>query len=349
MKDRFSLSEFAEAKFAGTEFEPKDAEHFLKHFFVLIESALLMEGVVKVRSFGTFKLQRVEKRRSVSVRNGEEVEIPAHYKIVFQADKEINDHVNGLLAVFESIEIDDSDFFFTGEERPEAPEVPVIEDPMVIEEQPQPESVVKYIPLYEGALPPSAHELNEGSLPVSDADLKSEGWLANLKSHLSVYLWIYFSSLLAISAIVFLFIVIAERLNPSEPIIPMDNVEALSEQKPSSILQEDTIADEMMEDKNENPSVPADDLVVMAEEFKEVVVKKGERLTKIAMEHFGDKVFWIYIFEENRALLKSPNNIAPGMKLQLPSKEKYNINPSDPASVDSARQKGEEEFRKNKR
>jgi nucleoid-associated protein YgaU len=48
------------------------------------------------------------------------------------------------------------------------------------------------------------------------------------------------------------------------------------------------------------------------------VVKKGDSLSKIAEEVYGDKMLYPKIFEANRDILTDPNKIKPGQKLRIP-------------------------------
>ena len=48
------------------------------------------------------------------------------------------------------------------------------------------------------------------------------------------------------------------------------------------------------------------------------VVKKGDSLSKIAEEFYGDKMLYPKIFEANRHLLSDPDKIKPGQKLRIP-------------------------------
>jgi nucleoid-associated protein YgaU len=48
------------------------------------------------------------------------------------------------------------------------------------------------------------------------------------------------------------------------------------------------------------------------------VVKKGDSLSKIAEEFYGDKMLYPQIFEANRDILSDPNKIKPGQKLRIP-------------------------------
>ena len=48
------------------------------------------------------------------------------------------------------------------------------------------------------------------------------------------------------------------------------------------------------------------------------VVVKGETLSKIAEQYYGDKMLYPKIFEANRDQLANPDRIKPGQKLRIP-------------------------------
>ena len=48
------------------------------------------------------------------------------------------------------------------------------------------------------------------------------------------------------------------------------------------------------------------------------VVQKGDSLSKIAEEFYGDKMLYPKIFAANRNVLSDPNKIKPGQKLRIP-------------------------------
>jgi nucleoid-associated protein YgaU len=48
------------------------------------------------------------------------------------------------------------------------------------------------------------------------------------------------------------------------------------------------------------------------------VVKKGDTLSKIAEEYYGDKMLYPKIFEANKDVLEDPDKIKPGQKLRIP-------------------------------
>ena len=49
------------------------------------------------------------------------------------------------------------------------------------------------------------------------------------------------------------------------------------------------------------------------------VVQKGETLSKIAEQYYGDPSLYPKIFEANREVIKDPNLIFPGQKIRIPA------------------------------
>jgi len=47
-------------------------------------------------------------------------------------------------------------------------------------------------------------------------------------------------------------------------------------------------------------------------------VKKGDSLSKISKQHYGDAMKYMKIFEANEPMLKDPNEIYPGQILRIP-------------------------------
>lgn len=68
----------------------------------------------------------------------------------------------------------------------------------------------------------------------------------------------------------------------------------------------------------------------------------GSSLTQIAMEHYGDKIFWVYIYEYNKSRIKDFNRIPVGTEIRLPQPKTYGINAKSKTSVQKARKKQSE-------
>lgn len=85
----------------------RQAENFLKAYFNVLSSALETHEAVKLKDFGNFKVNRVEARKSVNVSTGEEVKIPAHFKIVFSPSKKMSEKVNKEFSWLSIVELSD--------------------------------------------------------------------------------------------------------------------------------------------------------------------------------------------------------------------------------------------------
>jgi nucleoid DNA-binding protein len=64
-----------------------------------------------------------------------------------------------------------------------------------------------------------------------------------------------------------------------------------------------------------------------------VQIKRGDRLNLIALDYYGNKLFWVYIYEHNKSKITNPNNIPVGLELEIPAKSVYKIDANDQASV----------------
>jgi nucleoid-associated protein YgaU len=69
---------------------------------------------------------------------------------------------------------------------------------------------------------------------------------------------------------------------------------------------------------------------------KKRTIRSGERLTLIALDEYGHKSFWVYLYEENKDILKNPHNVPAGLKIKIPPAEKYGINKNDSAAIKKA-------------
>ena len=74
----------------------------------------------------------------------------------------------------------------------------------------------------------------------------------------------------------------------------------------------------------------------LAETIERVRLRPGDRLSRLALKKYGNKAFWVYIYEENRAQLKDPDNIPVGAVITLPAASKYQINAGDTNSINRA-------------
>ena len=76
-------------------------------------------------------------------------------------------------------------------------------------------------------------------------------------------------------------------------------------------------------------------------------ITAGSSLRDIAQQYYGDRAFWVYIYEYNRDKIKNYNNIPVGTEIRLPLPRTYGINANNKSSVQKAEQKQTELYRSN--
>ena len=71
----------------------------------------------------------------------------------------------------------------------------------------------------------------------------------------------------------------------------------------------------------------------------------GSSLRQLALEYYGDKIFWVYIYEHNKSRIKNFNNIPVDTELIIPESKTYGIDAKNATSVNRALQKQRELLR----
>ncbi len=174
----------------------------------------------------------------------------------------------------------------------------------------------------ETELPKGEETLDLGALPEEE-DVKEEkkrrGWFFYL---------VLLTFLLALSyGLILLF------QNNKNWISSGKDLQQESIRKPKAELRTSIKADSIKKDSikpvEEQPKAEV-------EKYKEIKIRSGHTLRKIALKEYGHKIFWVYIYEENKAIIKNPNNVAIGTKLRIPDKSKYGIDANDNNSIKKA-------------
>lgn len=138
MSSKILLPQLVTMLAASTGNSKKNAEAFVKAFFGTLTDTLSDHENVKIKGFGTFKVNRVESRKSVNVSTGNAVQIPAHYKIVFNPDKALAEKVNREFSWLEIVELTEDS---TATEIPQTPTpAPMVAPVMAITEKQEEES-----------------------------------------------------------------------------------------------------------------------------------------------------------------------------------------------------------------
>ena len=374
MNERINLQDIAALLAEKADITKKDAEAFLREYFEVINEELIKDGSLKIKDLGAFKLLQVEDRESIDVTTGERVLIPAHYKVAFTPDKKLAETVNEPFAFFETTEIGEDSALddlklLSEEEAVEEFEPTLDEEDPVIQEEPVPEENK------ETLLPEEPQETPLlTKAPLVALVEKNDCNTCHYIKRYHVYREQYYStrrklrSSRIISGILsaLLLIVlgyIAYQIY-AENRTPLRHIPWISSNKVE--LPKDTVIPEVLRrlddslplvgpplkkvKPEETPPVKAPETPPQAKvsetpptppkisaPLKKVVIAPGQRLTTIAEKEYGNKVFWIYIYLENKATIRNPNKLSVGTKITIPPASKYGINSNDSISVQKAK------------
>ena len=372
MNNRLAIQDLAGLLAEYTGKDKNSSERFLREFIAVVSEGVYTDKLVKVKGLGTFKIIPVEKRESIHVNTGERFVIPEHYKFSFLPDKELRELVNKPFSFFETTELrenvdftdmdvvlDEPDIKETEdesieemipeekhfpEEEPvvfseEGSAVPPEEDPVVFsEEEPagQPED--------EGmdTLEPVVDERSDSSGPDSPSEEVETGLDAERKKPRT-------KRIAVVSMFVFLLMLfnIGLYLNRTyffkkekEP-LRIDTVFPKGETIATEAVPDTTIvfanedsSQTVGETTVENPEVESE--AVSPKVIARVKIEPGSRLTLISLKYYGSKLFWVYLYEYNRAVITDPNNVPIGTVIEVPAPEMYGIDRRDRSSIEKA-------------
>lgn len=403
----------------------KFSDQFLRELVNVISEYLQTDGFVKVKGLGTFKIVKIEARKSIDVTTGKEIVLPARNKVQFVPEDAVKQQINAPYSHLQTTIVGDSassepvapksepetqlvtptvesskeepvevfkpaielkpvnpaaqakpvepakpaeqvvviPILPTEDKKPTEPEKSV-EEVVLAEET---HSVVVEQPVESEIKPseenPSKEETHVKETPVEEKKGFGAGW------------WVLQSILLLaiIVAILYAFVDWDSFLNKSngtkfdgdvvktESSVPLSKIERKplktveqAEEQPSEVVTTvDSVAGEQpssevaQESVVENKSAEPKKFDIrsynykMATEYpvREVVtVIDGSRLTMVAYRAYGDKIFWVYVYDANRDVLKSPSGVSTGMQLKIADLPAELTDPNNPEAIAFAKE-----------
>ena len=326
----------------------KEANLFLQAFNAQLIEALKQDKQVKINGLGIFRLQAVAPRKSVNVSSGEEITIEGYNKIAFMPEagvkelvekgtvarnekvaslrEEIDplvklgaqaDEIVGILGELgqkpgdvqgtkDEVKDDVRSTMYEGPEIPEEPEEP--ESPEEPETPEEPEEPVKPEEPEVSETPeePEVSEMPEMPTPQESTPEKP-------KYHFMRDTLICVVVLLMLLLVGYFFLRhelsgwINDFVNgqPKTENVQRDNVQSTMYEGPSDKVPGDEVPGD------EAPSVEEE--LLLTEEITE-----GSRLAWIAKKHYGNKVYWPYLYEANKDRITNPSKIAIGTPIRVP-------------------------------
>ena len=355
----------------------KEAETFLKEFFTVSTEVITSGEELRINGLGLFKPIWVEARRSINVQTGEPVEIPGHYKLSFIPDKVLREAVNAPFSSFsvevlndhvpiedmtavpsqdidenndicntENVELQDSKEIREKEEEDEPIEPAheyIQEDKSADEESSESTVSSQEIEKFQEEIiqPESETKVEEKEEDCYEDYLRKS---ASRKSFWWGVLSAFGIIIICLAGGIFFMgndspyvVKIGEYTlslgkqsidsrpmnnNPESVVLP-ENKDTLSEMEKDSVLKDSVISVSPL----------------AAPEVKPVIetIRSGVFLTTLARKYFGHKAFWVYIYEENKDVIKNPNQVPIGTRLTIPSASKYDIDANNRTSVENAK------------
>ena len=182
---------------------------------------------------------------------------------------------------------------------------------------------------------PSANDFSDTDYQFEDEEPSSSHWVRGLVIAGIVAIVVAGSTFLYLNRSFFLgpeipTPVLTGRSLPDQATAAVDTLHEVEAETDVEIEEiKDTV---ITEPSVTTPEVPAKAPEVLAK----VKIETGSRLTLISLEYYGSKIFWVYLYDYNKAAIKDPNNIPVGTEILVPDPSLYGIDKYSRASIDKA-------------
>lgn len=359
MNNKLTTSDIVDLFAKKSGLDKREAEGFVKEFFQSISNVITSGESLKIDGIGEFKQIWVAERRSVNINTGEPNIIQGHYKVAFSPDKSLKDAVNAPFASFVTEIIPQ---FVDSEEGGEQDEVGIdiskIEELSSVdaeaekandkegEEETTPQSnetIPKEIVIVEN-VPDIVEDIGEPKddrdddktdcLVMNEADFKEDDIRymvedeeidieeISIKERKKGYIKGFTTAaiIFIIISLIFLYFLNKTTLQIG------DKTSQNKIEKP--VVVKDTISANNGEDAKKNivNEIPLTD-----------TIERGKYLTTIAQKHYGDKIFWVYIYRYNQKRIWDPRDLPVGFKVNLPPITMYHIDAKDSIAIKKAK------------
>lgn len=337
MADKLSWTELRRALAVRAGVSEKKAGAFLQAFQVQLVEALKQDKQVKINGLGTFKLQAVAPRKSVNVKTGEEITIEGYNKLAFTPEAGVKELVESGKWKEESPAADPNDpIQKLGAQAEEIVDIlgelgqrpgeTVSGERLAVSEEPKEEPKEEPEKVEEPAFIPEAEPEPE---PQPEPKPKK-------KHHFVRDTLICVVILLMLLAGAYFFL----RHELSSIIQSLIQPEQTEYVAPAPKEEEPVVKEASVEEV-----APVEDIRVYKDYILTEEITPGSRLAWIAKKHYGNKVYWPYLYDANKDHLRHPSQIAVGTPIRVPRLTEAQLDTTS-AQFKQLRQEAEEACKK---
>ena len=342
-EDKITRTDLRKAISQQMSLPEETAIRFLAAIVPSIMEGLKTDGQVRVSGLGTFKLVQIAPRKSVNINTGETIVLDGYNKVTFVPESYIREQINEPFADLEAVRVDENgqpldpdstlpginprerfdkqadeikgilaEMAEMGRKKPEKPKAAPAEKPKVEtpDKPKQAKEPAKPSKPAQPAKPAKADKPKETPKPKEPG--KSKGWVVALVTILVLLLMLVVGYFVLVNKLEnwanhlgeqaaeeqFLKAQEEAEILDIEPLQPIDSLAAPVDSTETETMEEDTTY---------QPTIIAIE-----------TVKAGSRLAQIARRYYGDPDKWVVIYEENKEVIKDPNNLRSGTKLRIP-------------------------------
>lgn len=349
MNDRLNMQDLTDELAESHGMSRRNAESFVRDFFVLIAEALERDKYVKVKGFGTFKLIEVDTRESVDVNTGEHIEIQGHNRVSFTPDPTLKDAVNKPFSAFETVVLDSPAAEETPSDETSAKETTGSGTTKLHVEEPKPKEETEETT--EQQAPAAAEQPSPGVAELMLSEKKKRE-IARKAEPSSVPVLAILAMVVILGCIGFVAYLYypdfasdreeapAQQIENTEPADSGDTAagQAGAEAATSGAVETTGTTEAGTQQATTDTAAAAarpkqEPVVKEAISVQRLTagtsytpdgvlatytVKRGESLSDIAAHFYGGRSFYTYIVDYNKSKIKNPDSVPVGTELQIP-------------------------------
>lgn len=351
MNEKLNIQDLVDLLAEKHGMDKKNADSFVREFFLLLEESLEKDKYVKIKGLGTFKLIDAENRENMGVCTEERLEMQGHAQVSFIPESSLKEMINKPFSHFDTVVLNENTVLEDtvpengkedGESKSKNETSPILEETEGAKEEIK-ESEKAEVAAKEDFEPERAH-----SIKKETADSSAMKFFIGI---------VVFVVVLCGGAVLFMYYMDLQTMMPSKPAVEENDVplarKPANETAPAESLAIKDVAEpaksaastespsqatagkqdfpkqnaprpvpEREQKKTSGAVVPDSVSYAIVGTEATYIIKEGETLVKVALRFYGTKTLWPYLVKYNPDVIKDPNNVLFGTAIKIPKLSK---------------------------